>query len=66
MHESINTLGGRIVEDEPAAGSFDPLMTKEIFLVHGEHDRSENFRGYLLSKGYAHVTVPVRGETALV
>jgi metallo-beta-lactamase family protein len=40
-----------------------PEKTKGVFLVHGEEERSQSFRRCLLSKGFAKVTVPGRGET---
>ncbi|MFN8394754.1 MAG: MBL fold metallo-hydrolase [Bacteroidia bacterium] len=45
---------------------FDITKTQRIFLVHGEGDHADNFRGYLLSKGYKDVMVPIRGETVLI
>lgn len=45
---------------------YSSLKTERIFLVHGEGDHADNFRGYLLSKGYRDVHVPIRGETVLI
>ncbi len=40
--------------------------TERVFLVHGEGERADIFRGYLLSRGFKDVMVPIRGETVLI
>lgn len=45
---------------------YQPEKTKQIFLVHGELDHSQSFRGYLLGKGYASVSIPTRGDTITI
>lgn len=43
-------------------GCQDPKKLKQIFLVHGESNRSDLFKEHLESKGFSGVTVPKRGE----
>ncbi len=45
---------------------YDIEKTKGVFLVHGEGERADIFRGYLLGKGFKDVHVPIRGETVLI
>ncbi|MEZ4919391.1 MAG: MBL fold metallo-hydrolase [Saprospiraceae bacterium] len=39
---------------------------KKLWLVHGTLDRQEIWRGYLLSKGFADVSIPAIGDTVEV
>ncbi len=67
--ERINSYSGHA--DEPELGafiakSFTKENTKMIALVHGEADRAEKFRSYLLQQGYKNVLVPTRGESIII
>lgn len=42
--------------------SQDPAKLKSVHLVHGEEERAEAFRTFLMSKGFTQVTVATRGE----
>ncbi|HTL06976.1 MAG TPA: MBL fold metallo-hydrolase [Chitinophagaceae bacterium] len=40
----------------------DPKQVKKLFLVHGEYDVQQAFRGRLLKKGFADIEIPQRHE----
>jgi metallo-beta-lactamase family protein len=42
---------------------FDTEKTKQVFLVHGEEERSIAFQAYLKAHGYHDIIIPRRGET---
>ena len=44
------------------ARQFDRRQLGQIFLVHGEPDRQEQYREGLLEDGFANVAIPVRGQ----
>lgn len=47
-------------------GCQDKTKLKEIFLVHGETDVKVAFKNTLIKNGYERVTIPVKGESALL
>lgn len=62
----LNGFSGHAGQDELLAfirsgQASAPL--KQVFLVHGEGDRSERFQNYLVANGIGNVTVPHRGES---
>ena len=62
----LNSFSGHADRNELLGyiGGFPRGTMKGIFLVHGDPDQAEKLEGGLKESGFAHVRVPVRGETA--
>jgi len=43
-------------------GCQNPQQVKQLFLVHGEYDVQQDFRGKLIRKGFADVQIPARHQ----
>jgi len=64
----LNSFSGHADRNELLAyiGQFDRSTMKQIFLVHGDLDQAEKLGSGLRETGFSDVSIPVRGEKAVL
>jgi len=64
----LNSFSGHADQNELLhfIGGFDSRHIKHVFLVHGDLDQAEKLEGGLRTLGFTDVSIPVRGEKALL
>jgi metallo-beta-lactamase family protein len=62
----LNSFSGHADRNELLSyiGGFPPSRLRRLFLVHGDQDQEEKLAAGLHERGYADVSLPVRGEKA--